>query len=426
MAVTAGARAGKNAAAPRWTAGKTTRGCHARRRRRKHNDGHVVCKASASTINVDFPTNEDEQMAKVHTCVQACLSDGYALLEVEFPLSSGLGINSGDTIAIAEYNAQQGALRRFCALFEWLGQSENVRVFFPDAAEASIAMQGAGLNPVSGQWAQEATFDDWNGDVDYLVNDDLFSQASMRAYGISQLPEDMAGKMAVEGNARVDDRLYVIGYPYDSSDELVQVMKLWKAHARRTIIFNGNLDSIRSGWFPWGDGKKLKEEFVPTIETAYYVHVFKGAVPGVLYRAYPGKWQVLRARVGGGLECVEEYDARPELKEVALKYFSGGLTSQAITSNVEPAEPLSDDNQAYYDALGVARDASSEELASAYRSKARALHPDVAGTENLSDFYAVSKAYAVLKDPEKRVAYDEYGERWVDAIKEEKDVKAAR
>jgi hypothetical protein len=38
-----------------------------------------------------------------------------------------------------------------------------VRVFFPDAAECSIALQGAGMNPVSGQWEQDATFHDWPG-----------------------------------------------------------------------------------------------------------------------------------------------------------------------------------------------------------------------------------------------------------------------
>lgn len=66
----------------------------------------------------------------------------------------GAGIGSGDCIAISEMNAQQKMLRSFCELFEWLGQAERVRVFFPDSGEASIALNGIGLNPVSGQWNQ--------------------------------------------------------------------------------------------------------------------------------------------------------------------------------------------------------------------------------------------------------------------------------
>lgn len=67
----------------------------------------------------------------------------------------------------------------------------------------------------------------------------------------------------------------------------------------------------------------------------------------------------------------------------------------------------------YYEALGVARAASQEELQKAYKKLARKYHPDVnkeAGAEDR--FKSINEAYDVLKDPEKRRLYDKYGAAW--------------
>ena len=66
----------------------------------------------------------------------------------------------------------------------------------------------------------------------------------------------------------------------------------------------------------------------------------------------------------------------------------------------------------YYAALGVPRDADAEQVKKAYRRLARQHHPDVSktpGTE--ARFKEIGEAYATLKDPEKRAAYDELGRR---------------
>lgn len=60
-----------------------------------------------------------------------------------------------------------------------------------------------------------------------------------------------------------------------------------------------------------------------------------------------------------------------------------------------------------YVVLGVGRQASSEEIARAYRRAARLTHPDGGGSGPGSErFQAVSDAYEVLRDPGRRAGYD--------------------
>ena len=65
----------------------------------------------------------------------------------------------------------------------------------------------------------------------------------------------------------------------------------------------------------------------------------------------------------------------------------------------------------YYDVLGVPKGSEQEALKKAYRSKAKALHPD-RNSDNPNaeaQFKEVNEAYEVLKDAEKKAAYDRYG-----------------
>lgn len=67
----------------------------------------------------------------------------------------------------------------------------------------------------------------------------------------------------------------------------------------------------------------------------------------------------------------------------------------------------------YYKILGVARNADEESIKQSYRRLARKYHPDVSKEPNAEEqFKNVQEAYEVLKDKEKRAAYDELGANW--------------
>jgi curved DNA-binding protein len=69
--------------------------------------------------------------------------------------------------------------------------------------------------------------------------------------------------------------------------------------------------------------------------------------------------------------------------------------------------------QDYYEALGVPRDASEEDIRRAYRKLARENHPDVNKDPGAEDrFKEVSEAYEVLRDADKRERYDRLGSNW--------------
>ena len=67
----------------------------------------------------------------------------------------------------------------------------------------------------------------------------------------------------------------------------------------------------------------------------------------------------------------------------------------------------------YYRIMGVKRDATQDEIKRAYRKLARKYHPDVSKEADAEKkFKELGEAYEVLKDPEKRTAYDQLGSQW--------------
>jgi curved DNA-binding protein len=77
----------------------------------------------------------------------------------------------------------------------------------------------------------------------------------------------------------------------------------------------------------------------------------------------------------------------------------------------EERDPL--DYKDYYGALKVKKDASQDDIQKAYRKLARKFHPDVnKSPDSERRFKEIGEAYEVLKDPEKRQKYDQYGAAW--------------
>jgi curved DNA-binding protein len=71
------------------------------------------------------------------------------------------------------------------------------------------------------------------------------------------------------------------------------------------------------------------------------------------------------------------------------------------------------DYKDYYATLKVKKDASQDEIQKAYRKLARKFHPDVNKNSDAElKFKEIGEAYEVLKDPDKRKKYDQFGAAW--------------
>lgn len=67
----------------------------------------------------------------------------------------------------------------------------------------------------------------------------------------------------------------------------------------------------------------------------------------------------------------------------------------------------------YYKILGVTKNATADQIKKEYRKLARKYHPDVSKDDDAEQkFKDIAEAYEVLKDPEKRKAYDQFGSNW--------------
>ncbi|CAN1174908.1 hypothetical protein LINPERHAP2_LOCUS31613 [Linum perenne] len=255
---------------------------------------------SSVEADVSFPVDYDELLDQAKTATELALGDGVKLMEIEFP-TAGLESVPGDGEGGIEMTDSMLLIRQFCDRFVSPEKSTRTRIFFPEANEV--------------KFARETSFGGSSLKLDYLTKPSFFED-----FGFSE-------KVRMSDRVKPEDELFLVGYPYFNVNEMLVVEELYNEAvantARKMIIFNGELDRIRSGYYPsffYPKLASLTKTFFPFMETVYYVHNFKGRNGGILFRCYPGPWKVLRKdrRKNNSYVCLHQQESMPSLKEVAL------------------------------------------------------------------------------------------------------------
>jgi DnaJ-class molecular chaperone len=85
-----------------------------------------------------------------------------------------------------------------------------------------------------------------------------------------------------------------------------------------------------------------------------------------------------------------------------------------FTFAISPGLKMAVKTKDYYEVLGVGRNASTDEIKTAYRKLARKFHPDLNPGDKAAEerFKELQEAYDVLSDTENRKLFDNYGENW--------------
>ena len=110
----------------------------------------------------------------------------------------------------------------------------------------------------------------------------------------------------------------------EDANEGVAVEELYaREDCRPIIVVNGEFERLRSGYYPsvfYPKIAKCSKNFIPLLETAYYIRNFKGSRPGVVFRCYPGPWQVFRRDPGNSdaLTCLLTQDEPISVRDAAL------------------------------------------------------------------------------------------------------------
>ncbi|KAJ8754423.1 hypothetical protein K2173_002874 [Erythroxylum novogranatense] len=255
--------------------------------------------------DLPFPSDYVELLEQAKKAAELALQDNRQLMEIEFP-TAGLESVPGDGEGGIEMTGSMQLIREFCDSFVSPEKVARTRIFFPEANEVKFARSSA--------------FEGSSLKLDYLTKPSFFED-----FGFVE-------KVKMADRVKPEDELFLVAYPYFNVNEMLVVEELYKEAvantSRKLIIFNGELDRIRSGYYPpffYPKLASLSKTLFPKMETVYYIHNFKGRNGGTLfrfhlcfrYRCYPGPWKVLR-RVRDTYICLHKQEAMPSLKEVAL------------------------------------------------------------------------------------------------------------
>jgi hypothetical protein len=247
-----------------------------------------------------FPSDFNEALRQAQKATEAALNDptNSRLLEIEFPVVS-LSSVQGDGEGANEMTYSSQHLRQYSRMF--MEDAQTTRIFFPDKKEKELQSREA--------W-KETKFS-----LDYLT----------KPTGLLDIGIDISGYDPLSNVNKESDKVFIAAYPSFDPRELVACDKVQKFALTKEdgcfIFFNAELDRLRSNYYPglfYPEMSRLSKEMMPKVTPVYYIHNFKGT-GGVLFRVYPGPWQVL-LRVGEDeLEVVHTQENQPTLKEVALE-----------------------------------------------------------------------------------------------------------
>jgi len=183
----------------------------------------------------ELPKTLEEAIAQAKEATQAALNDGRTKLQVELVFPE---------IALQA----QSIAQQFIPLFEHLGVQP--KVFFPDTGAAALARR------------------DW-GDVPFKIDD----------VGTSRTP--------VERKIKPEDEAFLLVAP--SAVEVAQVEKMSNlAGDRPFVLLNPQMEDVNIVGIGYA-GRKLRDRFLSTIESCYYLRPVEGAA---VLRSYPSLWQV--------------------------------------------------------------------------------------------------------------------------------------
>ncbi|XP_042029015.1 protein LPA3 isoform X4 [Salvia splendens] len=250
-------------------------------------------------FETQFPSDYDELLKQAKAATELAIKNKKQLMEIEFP-TSGLDSVPGDGEGGIEMTGSLQLIRQYCDLLVSPEKTTRTRVFLPEANEV--------------EFARKSVFGGSSLKLDYLTKPSFFEDFGFMS------------KVKMADRVKPEDQLFLVGYPYfNVNAEMLVVEELYKEAvvetSRNLIIFNGELDRIRSGYYPAFFYPKLAAltlSFFPKMETVYYIHNFKGRNGGVLFRCYPGPWRVLK-KMRNEYICVHQQEMMPSLKEVALE-----------------------------------------------------------------------------------------------------------
>jgi hypothetical protein len=204
-------------------------------------------------VSLKLPESIEESVSQSVFAVQAALESGVRRIQVEL---------------VFQELKPLGVAYQF--LQEISGLGTVVKIFFPDAGSAALARR------------------DWT-DVSYIlkgINEPL----------VPVQPEDEAFVLVAPTSVEVQKAESVAN----------------EAGDRPFIMINPKLQDMSVVGIGYA-GRQVRERFLNTIETVYYLCPIPS---GLVYRSYPGPWQLFQETESGDYQLLQEFSARPSAEDI--------------------------------------------------------------------------------------------------------------